>query len=160
MKITFQWIFAAKYCPISPFFFSLNKLEILFLFFTLQSAEQSQKNRKTKSKQQIYWHSLPRFAVGYFSQHSSLLPIHWYWKGRGVSSGLASRIVSPKIDVQQKYQKWICKTTTQVEGYNLLLTTLSQYIDSAVTWKLILTLCRRKPLKCLKSRRCINEIQR
>lgn len=145
---------------LSYYLLIINKLEILFLLFTLQSAGLSQKNRKTKSKPQVYCHSLPRFAVGHFSQHSSLLPIHWYWKGRGVSSGLPSRIVSPKIDVQRKYQKWICKTTTQVEGYNLLFTTLSQCIDSAVTWKLILTLCLRKPLKCLKSRRCINVIQR
>lgn len=147
-------------------FYFLISWRFYFLLFTLEICRtESQKNRKTKSKQQVYWHSLPKFAVGYFSQCSSLLSIHWYWKGRGISSGLVSRIVSPKIDMQWEYQKWIHKTTTQVEVYNLLFTTLSHYIDSAVTWKLILTLCVRRPLKSLQSRRCIkrdpaNVIQR
>lgn len=54
-------------------------------------------------------------------------------KGKGDSSGLASRIVSPKIDMQWEYQKQIYKTATQMEGYNLLFTTLSHYIESIVT---------------------------
>lgn len=92
------------------------------------------------------------------SQCSSLLLIHWHGKGRGVSSGLAGWTVSPKIDMQWEYQKWIYKTIAQVEGYSLLFTTLSQYIDSAVTWKFTLTLCLRKPFKCLKSGRCIKRL--
>lgn len=150
------------------YFFPINKLEILLVLtfhFTICKTE-SQKERKTKSKQKVYWHSLPKFAVGYFSVFQfAAYPLVLERMG-GVPLGLASWIVSPKTDMQQEYQKLIYKTITQVEGSNLLFTTLNHYIDSAVTWKLILAfLCLRKPFKCLKSRRCIktdpaNAIQR
>lgn len=65
-------------------FFSLNKLEILLLltFHLTICRTESQKNRKTKSKQQVYWHSLPKFALGYFSvfQFAAYSPV---LKGKG-----------------------------------------------------------------------------
>lgn len=114
------------------FFFPLNKLEILFLFtfhLTICRTE-SQKEQKNKVQTAGLLTFLNLLLV--FFQCSSLLPIHWYWKESGISSCF-SKLNSLTIDMQQEYQNLIYKTFTQVEGYNLLFTTLSHYIDSAVT---------------------------